>query len=318
MSFFKNLVNGGFSPFAWISALLGKNTQSGLSSIYNKFTGAGLTGAEQEANRFSAEEAQKQRDWQEEMSNTAYQRQVADMQKAGINPALMYGGAGASGASTPSGAGASSISPGTGLDPVSAIMDMALLGAQVENIKADTRQKNAGATGQEITNANLDAQQKAAIASSLASAESSKADTLYKNLLIEYGMPEAEVNKVLNDINVGQSTISRNDAEAELAKANAAYTEVLKKINVAKLPYELASMSASAREAKARAIVDEFRGAYMKQNGTDVPSGTIASLVGLISSTFHSINSEPSSGWDELNTRTLFPFIDMILNAFGK
>ena len=91
---FKNIVNGSVA-----------------TSLVNKYSGAGLTGAEREANAFTAEQAQIDRDWQTEMSNTAFQRQVADMQRAGVNPALMYGGAGASGASTPSGASASSVSP---------------------------------------------------------------------------------------------------------------------------------------------------------------------------------------------------------------
>lgn len=56
-------------------------------------------------NQFSAQEAQKNRDWQERLSNTAYSRAVADMKNAGLNPYLMYGSASA--ASTPAGAVAS-------------------------------------------------------------------------------------------------------------------------------------------------------------------------------------------------------------------
>lgn len=56
-------------------------------------------------NQFNAEQAQISRDWQERMSSTAYQRAVADMRKAGLNPALMFGSGSA--ASTPSGSSAS-------------------------------------------------------------------------------------------------------------------------------------------------------------------------------------------------------------------
>lgn len=46
-------------------------------------------------------EARKNREWQERMSSTAHQREVADMMKAGINPVMSARGGGAS---TPPGA----------------------------------------------------------------------------------------------------------------------------------------------------------------------------------------------------------------------
>lgn len=40
---------------------------------------------------FQSSESQKLRDWQTQMSNTAYQRSVADLEKAGLSKLLMYG-----------------------------------------------------------------------------------------------------------------------------------------------------------------------------------------------------------------------------------
>lgn len=81
----------------WGTLLTGLSTAA-VNNMYNKEL-------MREQNKFNAQEAEKQRNYETEMSNTAYQRAYEDMKAAGLNPNLA-GGQG--GASTPSSSAATS------------------------------------------------------------------------------------------------------------------------------------------------------------------------------------------------------------------
>lgn len=145
--FIKSYASGGFSPYSLISSIFGQNpfgSSGALKSLWNKKTGSGLTGAELEANAFSAEQAQKQMDFQQQMRNTQYQSAVNDMRSAGLNPALMYG-SGASGNAAPSGAAASSIAPASDGGLLDLILDMKRLSIEQKSANADIALKEASA-----------------------------------------------------------------------------------------------------------------------------------------------------------------------------
>ena len=87
---------------------------NGVGQFVNNITGTTIN------NQFSAQQAQIQREWEQYMSNTSYQRAVADLKAAGLNPAMLYA-SGGQGASTPSGASASASRGGAGMDVIGSI-----------------------------------------------------------------------------------------------------------------------------------------------------------------------------------------------------
>lgn len=95
-----------------------------IAGIGGSVLGAGSSLLEGAINRdFTAKENEKNRKWQEHMANTAHQREVADLQAAGLNPYLSASGSGAT--SSPSGASGGA----TGVSQAGAI-----LGAAIPNL----------------------------------------------------------------------------------------------------------------------------------------------------------------------------------------
>lgn len=94
------------------------NTQQQIAAQQGMLTQSENFNAAQadKAMQFSANQAQIQQGFEEQMSGTAYRRAVMDMKMAGLNPAMMFGGGSA--ASTPAVASPTGVSASVGTPSV--------------------------------------------------------------------------------------------------------------------------------------------------------------------------------------------------------
>lgn len=239
-----------------------RDMQNTIGSVKDKYTGTGLTTAEQQANEFSANEAQKARDWEEYMSNTSYQRMVTDMQKAGVNPAMALS-SGQIG--TPSSPSPSSVSPvGGNMSDLMALFSLPYqiknIKAQTENIQADTQKKSAETTGLNIDNSwkdylnGLDAESTKARTSLTRSEEKQ----IYQNIdesVARISKMREETKSEKEKQLLYQSERCLNDAKAWQIKEMVPYDQALSQ---AKTDAEIASASlAFAQAAYQKGLIDQ-------------------------------------------------------------
>lgn len=110
---------------------------------------------QQETNEDMVQLSKDQMAWQERMSSTAHQREVADLKAAGLNPILSAGRG--SGASTPAGSVPNLKNPAEGL---SSAMSLLKLGAETDLLEAqaDATSAEADFRRQNTVNATIDEQ----------------------------------------------------------------------------------------------------------------------------------------------------------------
>lgn len=296
-----------------------ENVFNGIRSWFVGKTGQALTGAEEQANEFAHNEAQLAFDRELEASNTAYQRKVADLKAAGINPIMAASG----GVSLPSSSAASSVSPGAGTFQLAELLNLyrmkqmlplekAAASAQIENTKAQTDKTKADAEHQRVVNKYIERSEQLRLegqqlANELSVTQKSKLQQDIRNA-------EQELKKLVAE--------TKNEEDKnELILAQSLVQNATARRLTEMLPYEKALSSAQNEAARASAASAFAQAAW--QNGL-IDNGMIS--IAVEQAGYQRDSAEYNSAIDRVRSQVsgdmpidgASPVVDNLIKAFGK
>lgn len=192
---------------------------------------------------FNAAEAQKNRDWQQYMSNTAHQREVADLKAAGLNPILSASGG--NGASVTSGATASASAPSGAKGEVDTSANAAIIQLLGSFLNAQN---------------NMEMQRMSAVTNQSIAERNNASAQLIAAINGEYGNQRAHIS--------GQYGYASARYSADTSRANAITAAIASMLNS-----ERSASSAESIQASKEAH-DEFMARNYPQSPTGAISGT--------------------------------------------
>ena len=215
-------------------------------------------------NRFNSQEAQIAREWNQQMDSTKYQRQVADMQAAGVNPALaMQGGVSTQATSN---AQAQASNPTTPQLDLSQVAQMAMQARQLkiqEKIAdADVRLKNAEAENKETENKYADEYNQLKNEGQKMVNQVNESQVKQINANLE--KISAEVDKLKKEAATEEERRLLTISERTLKESMAKLTDEQRKQIVALLPYQEKLMAAQTENQKAQASFALIQAAYQQ------------------------------------------------------
>lgn len=289
---------GAMNNFGEILSNWGKTAndvghQNMLGNWIAKMTGSRLTDAEMQANEWNEQQVLAAWERQMEADNTKYQRQVADMQAAGLNPMLAAGGT----LHAPSSAVAQSVSPSAGAFGLDSILNLLKIKDELSNIRADTGKKVADTnkTNEDTKGTIIENEFKAEsirlmqesmkVSNSLNRAQISKVNKEMEDIDASIGLKikQAETESSKQELMNAQKLLARMNAhqvaammpymqayyaaQTESARQSAALaaTEAMYKqglIDSGYIEYMADEVYGKSRSAKAKADVDELKAGF--------------------------------------------------------